>query len=70
MPKQYQDLVAEVTRPDGGCDSIVEAHSLFPEVMSDIFSAFAKLVSTGMPLDRRQQEMINTVVSSVNRCHY
>ena len=51
-------------------DSIVAAHSLLPEAMLHIFSAHAALIKPDMPLTRRQQEMIATVVSALNRCFY
>ena len=51
-------------------DSIVAAHSLLPEAMLHVFSAHAALIKPDMPLTRRQQEMIATVVSALNRCFY
>jgi uncharacterized peroxidase-related enzyme len=54
-----------------GCkDSIIESHGLVPKVLDSIFSACAELFSPDLPLTRRQHEMIATLVSSLNRCHY
>lgn len=69
-PPEYKDAVPALVRPDGTSDSIVEAHSLLPEVMLHIFSAHAQLLSPTLPLSRRQHEMISTVVSQANRCFY
>jgi uncharacterized peroxidase-related enzyme len=54
--------------PDKG--GIVAAHSLFPEVLNHAFATFGELMSPDLPLDRRQHEMIATVVSSTNRTYY
>jgi hypothetical protein len=48
----------------------VQAHSLLPKAMQHTFSAHATLIGPDMPLTRRQQEMISTVVSALNRCFY
>jgi hypothetical protein len=69
-PPEYRAEVPAVNRPDGTADSIIGAHSLLPEVMEPIFTAFARLLSPELPLSRRQQEMITTLVSSLNRCVY
>jgi len=34
------------------------------------YAGFGVLMSTDLPLQRRQHEMIATVVSAVNACHY
>lgn len=69
-PPEYKASVPALTRPDGGSDSIMAAHSLLPEVMFHIFSAHALLMSPDLPLTRRQHEMIATLISSINRCFY
>lgn len=51
-------------------DGVVSAHSLLPTVMEPIFQALVALMSPDLPLTRRQHEMVNTVVSQVNRCQY
>ena len=50
--------------------SIVGSHSLFPDVLFHAFSTFGALLSPELPLKRRQHEMIATMVSVTNRCHY
>jgi alkylhydroperoxidase family enzyme len=56
--------------PDGASSGIVESHSLLPEVLHHAFATFGALMSPDLPLARRQHEMIATMVSVVNRCHY
>ncbi len=56
--------------PDGESSGIVASHSLIPEALYHAFSTFGVLMSPDLPLSRRQHEMITTVVSVVNRCHY
>ena len=56
--------------PDGGSSDIVASHSLIPDALRHAFSTFGALMSPELPLARRQHEMIATVVSALNRCHY
>ncbi|HWS73122.1 MAG TPA: hypothetical protein VN605_13480 [Thermoanaerobaculia bacterium] len=51
-------------------EGIVESHSLIPQAMFHAFATFGALMSPGLPLTRRQHEMIATTVSALNRCHY
>ena len=53
-----------------GTSGIVASHSLIPAALHHAFSTFGALMSPDLPLSRRQHEMITTVVSTVNRCHY
>ena len=53
-----------------GTSGIVASHSLIPNALFHAFSTFGSLMSPDLPLDRRQHEMITTVVSVTNRCHY
>jgi hypothetical protein len=55
---------------DGGASEIVASHSLIPDALFHAFATFGALMSPDLPLSRRQQEMITTVVSVNNRCHY
>jgi uncharacterized peroxidase-related enzyme len=67
-PVEYATPVPAV---DHGMEAgIVASHSLFPDVMFHSFSAFGAMMSPELPLTRRQHEMITTVVSVTNRCHY
>jgi len=56
--------------PDGQSAGIVASHSLIPNALYHAFATFGSLMSPDLPLDRRQHEMITTVVSVTNRCHY
>jgi hypothetical protein len=56
--------------PDGETAGIVASHSLLPNTLFHAFATFGSLMSPDLPLDRRQHEMITTVVSVTNRCHY
>jgi hypothetical protein len=49
---------------------IVASHSLLPDALYHAFATFGVLLSPELPLTRRQHEMITTVVSVANRCHY
>ncbi len=69
-PPEYMIEVPAVQRADGTTDSVVAAHSLIPEALRHAMSAYGVLLSAGLPLSRRQHEMIATVVSALNRCFY
>ncbi|HEU4932757.1 MAG TPA: hypothetical protein VFT48_11785 [Pyrinomonadaceae bacterium] len=56
--------------PDGETAGIVASHSLLPTTLFHAFATFGSLMSPDLPLNRRQHEMITTVVSVTNRCHY
>ena len=56
--------------PDGETAGIVASHSLIPNALYHAFATFGSLMSPDLPLDRRKHEMITTVVSVTNRCHY
>jgi hypothetical protein len=56
--------------PDGGSSDIVASHSLIPDALYHAFATFGVLMSEELPLTRAQHEMITTVVSVANRCHY
>jgi len=55
---------------DGQASQIVASHSLIPDALYHAFATFGALLSPELPLTRRQHEMITTVVSVINRCHY
>jgi hypothetical protein len=56
--------------PDGETSGIVDSHSLIPDALYHAFATYGSLLSPDLPLERRQHEMIATMVSVVNRCHY
>jgi hypothetical protein len=61
---------AEYGTPSTSGDSIVSAHSPFPEAMEGTFMGYAALLRPELPLSRAQHEMIATLVSVVNRCRH
>jgi hypothetical protein len=67
----YPQEYATPVHPTGdGTSEIVASHSLIPDVLYHSFAAFGALMAPELPLKRRQHELITTVVSSLNRCHY
>lgn len=67
-PEEYATPVPVVD--NGFENSIVGSHTLFPDVLFHTFSAFGAMMSPELPLNREQHEMIATMVSVTNRCHY
>lgn len=67
-PPEYATPIHPTT--DGGASQIVASHSLIPDALHHAFATFGALMSPDLPLTRRQHEMITTVVSVSNRCHY
>ena len=67
----YPEEYAVPVHPAGdGSSEIVASHSLIPAALYHAFATFGVLMSPDLPLTRRQHEMITTVVSVANRCHY
>jgi hypothetical protein len=66
-PPEYAEPVQEL---DQGLPGIVASHTLIPEALYHAFSTFGALMSADLPLKRRQHEMIATMVSLTNKCHY
>ena len=69
-PIEYAGGVDAAGDGDDDNEGIVASHTLIPEAMYHIFSGFGVLLAPELPLERRQHEMIATVVSAVNSCHY
>ena len=67
-PVEYGAPVHPV--PDGSSSGIVASHSLIPDALYHAFATFGALMSPDLPLQRRQHEMIATMVSETNRCRY
>jgi hypothetical protein len=67
-PVEYERPVPEVDRGPG--ESITASHTLIPEALFHAFGTFGALMSPELPLRREQHEMIATMVSVTNRCHY
>lgn len=51
-------------------ESIITTHTLIPDALFHAFSTFGALMSPDLPLSRKDHEMIATVVSIKNDCHY
>jgi hypothetical protein len=67
----YPIEYATPVHPTGdGTSGIVASHSLIPDALLHAFSTFGTLMSPDLPLSRRQHEMIATMVSVTNHCHY
>jgi hypothetical protein len=66
-PEEYATPVFTM---DDGVAGIVGSHSLIPDALYHAFATFGVLMSPELPLTRRQQEMITTMVSVTNRCFY
>jgi hypothetical protein len=67
-PEEYHTPAPAVDR--GEAASITASHSLIPDALFHSFSTFGAMLSPDLPLKRHQHEMIATVVSVTNRCHY
>jgi hypothetical protein len=67
-PIEYATPVHAVN--NGETSGIVASHSLIPDALFHAFSTFGALMSPTLPLKRDQHEMIATMVSVTNRCHY
>jgi len=66
-PKEYAEPVKAL---DEGLPGIVASHTLIPDALYHAFATFGSLMSPDLPLERRQHEMIATMVSLTNGCHY
>jgi hypothetical protein len=66
-PKEYDEPVMGL---DEGLPGIVASHTLIPQALHHAFATFGSLMSPELPLERRQHEMIATMVSLTNKCHY
>lgn len=65
-----QEYATPVFRTGDVSEGIVGSHTLLPQVLFHAFAAFGALMSPDLPLERRQHEMIATMVSVTNRCFY
>jgi alkylhydroperoxidase family enzyme len=62
-------------RPDGeevvpDIDNILRIHSVHSRVLRRHIELYRELMRSPGPLSRIQREMIATVVSAANECHY
>ena len=66
-PREYETPASKASTID---ESIVDSHTLIPQALFHAFSTFSALMSPDLPLERRQHEMIATMVSLTNDCFY
>ena len=66
----YPAMYGEPAPPELAGESIVSTHTLIPDAMYHAFATFGALMAPELPLERRQHEMIATMVSVTNRCRY
>jgi hypothetical protein len=67
-PQEYRTPAAAMD--NGEANSITASHSLIPDALYHAFSAYGAMLASELPLKRHQHEMIATIVSVTNRCHY
>lgn len=67
FPLEYKDGVPKASAID---ERIVDSHSLIPEALFHAFSLLGVLFDEKLPLERRQHEIIATLVSEKNDCFY
>jgi len=66
-PEEYETPAEKASTIN---ESIVDSHTLIPDALLHAFSTFSALMSPDLPLERRQHEMIATMVSLENDCFY
>jgi hypothetical protein len=66
-PSEYTEPAPKASKTN---ESIISSHTLIPQAMYHAFAEFSALMSPDLPLERRQHEMIATMVSITNDCHY
>lgn len=64
------EVYAEIRKRFPMVPNIMQSLSLQPELLGHVAGAFMTATFGGSRLTRVQEEMIATVVSSINRCHY
>lgn len=66
LAKTYSSSLARVGKVFG----IVRSMSLDPRVLDSSMGLYRNIMMEGDALSRRQREMLATVVSKANGCHY
>lgn len=67
LPQEY---AAPAPKASTINESIVDSHTLIPDALYHGFMTFNSLMNPELPLERRQHEMIATMVSVTNECFY
>ena len=50
--------------------NVLKVHSLNPQVLEDHLNLYKTIMFAGSNISRKQREMVATVVSTINDCHY
>ena len=66
LARQYRAAVKRA----GKVFQIVRIHSLRPDIMRTFMELYVKLMHGSSGLSRTEREMVATVVSRANACHY
>jgi hypothetical protein len=64
------EYATAVPAADADTPGIVATHTLILDALHHAFATFGALMSPDLPLERRRHEMIATMVSLTNTCHY
>jgi alkylhydroperoxidase family enzyme len=64
------EIYSEIRRTFPAVPNVIKAFSQRPELLDQIRRVAMTATFGGSRLTRPQEEMIATVVSSLNRCHY
>ncbi len=64
------DLYEAAKRRAGRVFNILRIQSLNPTVLQSSMTIYIDIMRKGSPLSRAQREMLATVVSRANDCHY
>jgi alkylhydroperoxidase family enzyme len=67
---QLKTIFDEAIKRAGKVYEIVHLHSLNPQVLQASLEVYKATMYGPSPLSRRQREMIATLVSRLNHCHY
>ena len=65
-----QEYATPVEKASSINESIVDSHTLIPDALYHAFMTFGALMTSDLPLERRQHEIIATMVSKTNDCFY
>lgn len=66
-PSEYNEPVPAASATN---ESVISSHTLMPDAMFHIFAGYSSMLSSDLPLERRQHEIIATIVSAANDCFY
>ncbi len=67
---ELAEVYREIGAARGGVGHILQIQSLHPKALKAHFDLYRSLMFGVSPLSRAEREMIATVVSATNGCHY